>query len=266
VQAALESALTELVLGPDLDLRRPEVLNAWLSRHGVAPDDAQAIEASGGERFLVYRRMVRRTLREALELAIPRTMARLGARFDHYFDRFLAERGPRTHFLRVVTQEFLDWCKPQWLLDAAVPPYIADLARHESLQIEVASLPIEQLERAVYELELDRALRLTEAMRLVQYGYKVHELSESLDDRSEPVRADTELLVYRSPEHEVRYLELSKLAYAIVDRLLRGRTLRQALREACEDADQPLDASVLEGSARLLSDLAERGVLLGAVR
>jgi hypothetical protein len=266
VQAALENAMAELVLGADLDLYRPEVMSAWLSRHGVPPEDAQAIEATGAKRFLVYRRMVRSTLREALELAIPRTMARLGERFDHYFARFLAERGPRTHYLRAVTQEFLKWCAPQWMIDARVPTYIGDLARHESLQIEVASLPIESIEREVFELELDRPIRFTEAMRVVEYGHKVHELSESLDDRAAPLRADTRLLVYRSLEHEVRYLELSPLAFAILDRLLRGRTLRQALREACEDADTALDSSVLEGSARLLSDLGERGVLLGAVR
>lgn len=266
MQAALESALAELVLGPDLDLRRPEVVNAWLARHGVSSEDAEAIESSGAERFLVYRRMVRSTLREALELAIPRTMARLLTRFDHYFTRFLAERGPRTHYLRIVTREFLDWCEPQWLLDAAVPPYMADLARHEALQIEIASLPILETGREVFELELDRTIRLTEAMRIVEYRYKVHELPESLDDRSEPVRSETRLLVYRSPEHEVRYLELSPLAFAILQRLVRGRTLRQSLREACEDGDLALDASVLEGSARLLSDLAERGVLLGALR
>jgi len=147
-----------------------------------------------------------------------------------------------------------------------VPPYIIDLARHEALRIDVASLPVERGEREVFELELDRAIRLTEALRIVAYRYKVHELPESLDDRTEPVRSETRLLVYRSPEHEVRYLELSPLAFAITERLQRGRTLRQALREACEDADLALDASVIEGSARLLSDLAERGVLLGAVR
>jgi hypothetical protein len=266
VQAALESALSELVLGSDLDLSRPEVVSAWLTRHGVSGEDAEAIASTGVERFLVYRRLVRHTLREALELAIPRAMARLGERFDQYFTRFLAQRGPRTHYLRFVTQEFLDWCEPQWLIDAAVPPYIADLARHESLQIEIASMVTGRINRELFELELDRAIRFTEALRIVGYRYKVHELSESLDDRSEPVRADTRLLVYRSAEHEVRYLELSPLAHAILNRLLRGRTLRQALREACEDGDVALDRSVLEGSARLLSDLAERGVLLGAAR
>jgi hypothetical protein len=266
VQAALENALAELVLGSDLDLGRPEAVRAWLARHGVAREDAEAIEHGGVERFLVYRRLVRHTLREALELAIPRAIARLGTRFDHYFARFLAERGPRSHYLRIVTQEFLDWCEPQWFIDSEVSPYIADLARHEALRIDIGSMVIDRTEREVYELELDRGIRFTEAMRVVSYRYKVHELSEALEDRTEPTRADTRLLVYRSREHEVRYLELTALAAGILERLLRHRTLRQALREACEDGDASLDTAVLEGSARLLSDLAERGVVLGALR
>jgi uncharacterized protein len=264
VQAALESAIAELVLGPELDLGRPELVHAWLARHGVEADDARAIESEGIERWLTYRRLVRHTLREALELAMPRAIARLGARFDHYFARFLAERGPQSHALRGVKQEFLDWCEKEWRFDAEVPAYLPELARHESLQIEIGSLPAAPHPGEPQALELDRGVALTEAMRIVHYRHKVHELGESLDDRSVPEAADTHLLVYRSPEHEVRYLELTPLAAGILERLSRGRNLRHALREACEDADVPLESGVLEGSARLLSDLATRGVLLGA--
>jgi hypothetical protein len=264
VQAALESAIAELVLGPELDLGRPELVRTWLERHGVDATDIRAIENDGAERWLTYRRLVRHTLREALELAIPRSIARLGARFDHYFDRFLAERGPRSHALRLVTREFLDWCEPEWWLDAGVAPYLLDLARHEALRIEVGSLPAAPPPGEAAALELERGVLVTEAMRIVRYGHKVHELSESLDDRTAPPATETHLLVYRSPEHEVRYLELTPLAASILERLSRGRNLGQALLEACEDANQPLAASVVEGTARLLSDLATRGVLLGA--
>ncbi len=264
MQAALESAIAELVLGSEIDLGRPELVRDWLTRHGVGADDVEAITKDGAERWLTYRRLVRHTLREALELAMPRAIARLGARFDHYFDRFLAERAPRSHYLRAVTQEFLAFSEKEWRFDAGVPAFIPELARHESLRIEIGAMPAAPPARESQALELDRGVLLTEAMRIVQYRYKVHELSESLDDRSVPEAAETHLLVYRSREHEVRYLELTPLAAAILERLSQGRNLRQSLREACEDANVPLSSSVIEGTARLLSDLATRGVLLGA--
>jgi hypothetical protein len=266
VQAALESAIAELVLGPEPELDRPHGVRAWLERHGVDADDIEAIEQSGSERWLTYRKLVRHTLREALELSIPRTMARLGPLFEHYFARFLAERGPRSHYLRSVTREFLDWCATEWLLDTAVPAYLIDLARHESLRIEIGSLPAAPPpgDTDTRPLELERGVLLTEALRIVHYRYKVHELSESIDDRALPTAEETDLLVYRSPEHEVRYLELTPLAAAILERLSHGRNLRQALGEACDEKGAVLDAAVLEGSARLFSDLAGRGVLLGA--
>ena len=69
----------------------------------------------------MYRELVRGNLREAIQLSIPRSMARLGALFDEYFDRFLVERAPRTHYLRDVTPELLEFCAPLWAGDARVP-------------------------------------------------------------------------------------------------------------------------------------------------
>src|SRR5262245_53269046 len=109
MQEALEGVLGELTLGPAIDLRDRDVLRSLLARHGVSEEDAHAIEGSDIERLLVYRRLVRNNLREAVELAMPRAIARLGARFDDFFARFLEQRGPRTHYLRDVTNEFLGW-------------------------------------------------------------------------------------------------------------------------------------------------------------
>jgi hypothetical protein len=65
-------------------------------------------------------------------------------------------------------------------------------------------------------------------------------------------------------EHEVRYLELSPLAAAILERLLASVELGRAVQEGCASEHIELDESVLTGTSELLSNLAERGALLGA--
>jgi hypothetical protein len=50
----------------------------------------------------------------------------------------------------------------------------------------------------------------------------------------------------------------------MLEELLAGRTLRAAVLSAAARRGLEPSASVLEGTARLLSDLAERGALVGA--
>ena len=264
MQGALESLLAELTLGKALDPGDRKALESLLARHGVSEEDARAIEASDLERLLVYRRLVRGNLREAIELAMPRAVARLGPLFDQYFARFLGERGPRTHYLRDVTTEFLAWADNELASDATVPAYIRDLARHESLQIEVSSEHALPKGVKPEPLELDRGVEFVPASRVVHYDFAVHKLSDDESDRTEPERTPTALFVYRSPEHDVRYLELSPLAAVILHKLRTERqSLRAAVTGACSEQGVPLDEAVLSGAAQLLADLAQRGALIG---
>lgn len=262
MQASLERALAELIRGPAIERAEGPAFEAWLSRAEFDAETARAVTRDF-ERLLVYRRLVRRTLRSAIELAMPRAVARLGASFDRYFDGFLELRGPRSHYLRDVTTEFLDFCEQDLRRDASVPPFLMDLARHEALSIEIGAT-VERRGATFGELDLERGLVFVEAARVGRYEFAVHKLADDLDDRSEPPREPTSLLVYRSPDHDVRYLELSPLAADMLDELLAGRTLRAAVLSATARRGVEASASVLEGTARLLSDLAERGALLGA--
>jgi hypothetical protein len=262
MQRALEAALGELVFGPELDPADPAATRAFFERHALSQDDRTALEHGELERLLVYRELVRGTLKAALEAAIPRSMARLGPRFDVYFERFVAERGSTSHYLRDVTSEFLDFCAGDFRSDPEVPPYLLDLARHEALHIRVAAAAPEP--RAVRpSLELDEVPCFIEALSLSRSAYAVHRLPEALEDRSEPERQDTTLLAYRSPEHEVRYLELTPLAAAMLERWLAGASLGGGLTEAARAAGEAVTPALLEATARLLADLSERGVLLG---
>jgi hypothetical protein len=255
----VERVLAELTLGPPPDAAR---VSALCGQHDVSAEDAAALSDSL-PRLAVYRELVRGNLQEALQLSIPRTVARLGALFDEYFDRFLAEQAPRTHYLRDVTPELLDFCAPRWVADARVPTYLLELARHEALHLQVSAMPTPPLGHVAAGLSLDHGVALSAAVRLVDYGHAVHELPEDEADRAEPAARAVSLLVYRSPEHDVRYLELSPLARGIAERLLSGDTLGGAVQGAAEAAGAPLTETVLSGAAQLLADLAERGVVWG---
>jgi len=263
MQRALESAVCELVLGPGVNPNDPSSVEAWLARHAVSQEDAAALRGPELERLVVYRKLVQGTLREAIELGMPRAMARLGPLFDEYFARFLRERGPQTHYLRDVTVELIDFCAELWAKDARVPDYLLELARLESLRIEIAAAPPRAHGAAFAPLDLKAGLSFSEALRLLHFAHRVHELSESLEDRSPPAAGPVHLLVYRSPDHMVRYLELTPLAAAIVERLLAGKSLEDSLIDAARALGTVLDDAALTGAANLLSDLSARGVVLG---
>jgi hypothetical protein len=263
MQRALESALAELTLGPEILPADAGAIDAWLARHEVAADDAQALRRDF-PRLLVYRRLVRKNLRDALLSSIPRTIARLGARFERDFDDFLRLSPPVTRFLKDLTPSFLEFALPRWAADETVAEYLSDLARHEALQIEVATLLTRPKRNVPAELGLEDPVEFIDATRLVHYEFAVHRLPEDEQSRILPERAAVALLVYRSPEHEVRYLELGVFAAELLSGLHTRRLgLRAALMEAAAKLALRLDDELLAGSARLLADLAEREVLLG---
>jgi len=259
MQQGLENVFADWVLGPAPSRERLALL---CKKHDLGVEDAAALSESF-ERLAVYRELVRGNLREALQLSIPRSIARLGPLFDEYFDRFLAEQAPRTHYLRDVTPELLAFAAPLWAHDARVPSYLYELARHESLHIEVSALPSLPRGHVPAPLSLPQGVELCAALRLVQYRHAVHELPADEADRTPPNERAVSLLVYRSPEHEVRYLELTKLARGIVERLLSGDSLGKAVQGAAAAEGSALSEAVLAGAAKLLADLAERGVVRG---
>lgn len=256
--------MAALALGERIDVNDPRAVDTWLTEHAVEADDADYLKKSDLSRLHTYRRLVRANLREAIAVTMPRVTARLGPLFDEYFDRFLAERGPRTHYLRDVCSEFLTFSAPEWALDRRIPGYLLELADHEALQIEIAAMATGTPRKSDEELALDKPLHFIEACRVVRYEHALHELSEDVDDRTLPREETTYLFVYRSPEHEVRYLKLTELAAGILTRLVElGEPLGAAIRTACEDRDIALSQELLSNTAKLLSELADRGALLG---
>jgi len=205
-------------------------------------------------RVAIYRRLVRNTLEGVAHKLLPRTREQMGEDFDRDFARFLAERGPRTHYLRDVPQELVAWARERWEREGR-PAWLVELARHEIASFAVSVVP-HVAEHKAAEVALDRPLLLSSVVRVERYAFAVHESA------TPPPARDVALLYYRDAEHALRTLELSPLAAALVER---ARTpLKDAIAAACEATGSTLNDDVLASIARLLADLGERGVLLGA--
>jgi hypothetical protein len=259
--ARIVEAMRRIVQDPDADRRIEADAQHFLEEALGNGKDAEATAAQGPARMLLYRRLVRRGLGSAIRAQLPITAQRLGRAFDAYIERWLDERMPRSHYLRDVAGELAAWALPLWAEDPAIPRWAADLARHEIATFEVGSAPSGDEERSG-PLALGARARFHATARVVRYAFAVQRMS--LDDGgADPEETPTALFLYRDAEHEVRSLSLSPLAAAILERLLGGATLGRAVTEACEATAHPLDQAILEGTAAVLADLADRGALLG---
>jgi hypothetical protein len=241
-------------------------LQAYLARHGVAKEDAEAILASP-RRLGLYRQLVRHNVVNVVSTMLERTRARLDARVPGAFERsvadFLAEQGPRTPHLRDVPSEFLAWAAPRWRDDARVPAWLVDYAELELVDFTIGVAPRPAPPPPLADVTADRALLFGDPRVIVHLDWAVHEIAGD-DVQATPEKRAVHLLVYRDAKHCTRMLDLTPLASAILERLFAGSPLARAMVEACASSGHPMDDAVLGGAAKLLADLGERGVLLGA--
>jgi hypothetical protein len=264
-------ALDAVIRVADSPEQLQEAPEAFLAARGVDGEDLRVMLSAGAARMLVYRRLVHNRITHAIRDFIPRTMARRtkqGSRAD--VAAFMQAHAVQSHYLRDAPREFVQWVEPRWRAAPEVPSYLHDLARHELLALDVRNDPAGGEPETGHPVDLDRPLCFDGAARRVSYDFAIHRLPADPADASPeewatPQRLPTHLLVYRDVKHEVRYLELTTYAAAVLDELLvRRATLRDGLQRACEALAEPLTDAKLATAAQLLADLAERGVMLGA--
>lgn len=239
---------------------RGELRGASLAELQRAMIDAiRAPEGAG-----VYRTLVRRGLADMLRYQLPRTAAHLGDRWDAEVRRYQDETLPRSHYLRDSAFELFARLAPRWSADPEMPSYAVDLARFELLAFEVRNAPDDPPIEAPRPLALDRRVVIALATRVVRFAHAVHALPEDEASTEPPAAEPVILCAYRDAELEMRTLVLTRSAAEILERLIAGATLGEAVSGAALACGAALDPPFLQGAARLLEDLGERGVVRGA--
>ena len=206
-------------------------------------------------RLRLYRQLVRNNLKNVVRRLLPRTTAELDhqpeSSFDAWFDRFLAEAGPRTPYLRDVPWEFVEWALPHWTLESSVPSFVPDLARYEHQRFLVESGLTGGDPPRLVDVALDRRAVLARPNILAHYRYDVAGATEP------PPARETYVFLHRDEDNTVQTTVVDRHQAALLQLLLEGATLGAALAQADPSLQDPV---VL---AKWLADLGAAGVLLG---
>ncbi len=217
-------------------------------------------------RFIIYRKLVHNRLHETITSFMPRTHARMGAERMHlWIDRVFAEQGATSRLLREVPEAFATWVAPRWRTDER-PAYLADLARFEVARVALRTASDSQPLVHERPFALDACLAFAPALRVLAFDHAVHRLPFDKNDRTDPARVPTHVLLYRDGSHALHLLELQAFTHALTLALMQPTTtVETALRAACDQTNVPLNDERLAVAAAFLGDLGQRGVLLGAI-
>lgn len=234
-----------------------------LSRHLRDPSTV----APGGiddRRLGVYRELLHNNIRSLLSGNFPVIQATLGEDAWRALVReFFATHRSRTPLFTEIGREFIAFLE-QRTAEAGDPPWLAELAHYEWVEL---ALQISDVMPPLLDADGD----LLEGIPMVSpqawalaYQWPVHRIGPTYRP-TQPADAPTLLLVRRDVDGNVRFAQLSPLAFRLLQRLSAnesgsGRDVLVALAQEAEATDIP--GFIREG-AGMLARMHAEGTLLG---
>jgi uncharacterized protein len=226
--------------------------------HQAVPDDVSP------RRMRVYTELFYRNIEQLLAGGFPVIRRILPDDEWHALVRdFMVRHRCRTPLFTAVGQEFVAFLSSH---DSALAarPFLAELARHEQLEVEAALAPdiepINVLDPA--EELLDRPLGLAPSARVTEFRFPVHRIGPEFQPMTPP-ELPTWLLVYRDPGDRVRFMELNAFSYTLLDLLGRhpDETARAVLAALAAAMGNVGVEEVIVSGSEFLQQLMARGVL-----
>jgi len=193
--------------------------------------------------------VIRRTLGETRWLALVRDFYR-----DHR---------SQTPLFPEIAREFLRYLESLPRLD---PPFLGELAHYEwvELALQISEARIEDVPHDPAGDLLEGAPVLSPLAWPLAYEWPVHRIGPDFQP-SAPPPAPTLLLLRREPDGNVRFSELSPLAWRLMQRLGEEPQLsgHEQLRALAQEAGVPAETDFLAQGRQLLEQMRATGVVLG---
>lgn len=244
--------------------------SATLAELGLDEQQRAGMLAAGDKRLLVYHEMVHARLVKTIRSFIAGASERIGDdRLRAEVREWIAVPGPKTRYLRSIPAEFLAWVRPRWDADESLPPWIAEYCDHVVAVRTIRNDPRSVGQQTDVKLELERPVICNPTTRVYRYRWAVHRLPTPLLPAAEPEplgppEGGHALIGFRHPQDEQpHFFDIKPRSAHMLERLLAGESLRDALFGACEAMGETLDDEILSVTAVTLADLIDRQVLLG---
>ena len=231
-----------------------------LTRYLRDPDHCPIPSGMDAARAQVYRDLIFENMRALLSGTFPVLVSLLGQDpWRACVRRFLREHRCVTPRFGEIAEEFIGYFADHPSPDS--PPFVAELAHYEWVEMALLQSEAEPLPSHDETSLLGSPLRVSPLAWPLAYQWPVHRLAPSYQPSTPPAQP-TLLLVRRTPGFEVRFSELSPLAWRLLQRIeaypgLTGRGQLLALaREAGVDSAEFMDSAVA-----LLRRMQEEGVV-----
>lgn len=242
---------------------------ATLLELGLDEPASERLLAAGVERLLAYNWMVHSRLTRTIQEFSPRATKLVAAQLGPLVHEWIAASGPRSPYLRDVPSEFLTWARPRWaalIAAGEAPAWLLELFEHELLQRAL----VRDMQRcgppSSHVVQIDRGMLGNPTARVVRREYAVHRLPAKLElDRLPTLEPGSfALAAWRDASDRPHVLELRPRHAALLEQLLLGESLREALARACHSLGETLDDVILGDAAVTLAEWCDAQVLLGA--
>jgi hypothetical protein len=216
-------------------------------------------------RAQVYRDLVFANLSSLLSGTFPVLIKILGDQQWRALVRiFLRDYRARTPKFGEIAEEFVEFLasQPEALEEGAWPPYLAELAHYEWVEMALQQAEAEPLIAGDSGLLLEQRLQVSPLAWPLAYAWPVHQLGPDYRLDSAPVQP-TLLLVRRDQDFSVRFSELSPLAFRLLQRIEEypGLTGGEQLQGLAMEAGMPGDCGFMSGGVALLQQMHREGVL-----
>jgi hypothetical protein len=241
--------------------------DATLAQLGLDERERTGMLGAGAKRLLVYHEMVHARLLKNIRSFLEGAGERIGdARLSADVRDWITTAGPTSRYLRDVAAEFLVWVRPRWETDESLPPWFLEYCDHVVAVRTIRNDPRPAGPPTDGKLELERPVACNATTRLYRYGWAVHRLPTPFSAEREPEPMHGSVVVgFRHPTDELpHFFDIKPRSAHMLERLLAGATLREALFDACAAMGETLDDEILSVTAVTLADLVDRGVILGS--
>lgn len=228
------------------------------------PDDVE------DRRMAIYRDLVFRNVSSLLAGSFP-VLRRIlpDAHWRALIRDFFVRHRAKSPVFHQLPEEFLDFLQQLRAHDPRDPPFLLELAHYEWVELALQiSDQVPDLDRIDPQGDLVLGYpRVSPLAWNLTYRFPVHRIAPDYQPQTPPPDP-THLVVYRSAEGEIGFLEIN----AVTQRLLvllqeePSPSGGEALERVAAELRHPEPDRVIGFGAQLLADLRAKGVLIGTDR